>query len=97
MLPYFLFVRLAYADSSFSNGHRPWFAGLVEGSCVASIPVTGAHNFVYSLYAVVPVQKIRVMCVSRSNEVKSFGIGLRMVLSPAPVMSQLCRTSHSAR
>ena len=71
-------------------------AGEVEGSLTASIPTSLAQSFWYSLWAVAPVQKMRVTLDFFTSSFMLFTTGSSMLVSLAPTMVQLSRTSHRA-
>lgn len=87
---------LRHAARSFSSEYAA-FAGLVEGSLMASIPVDEKIYFIYILCDKVPLQKIRLTLLSLMIWLISFGTTSLIELSEEPVTVQECMESHSAK
>lgn len=71
-------------------------AGLVDGSLMAGTPDAGRQYFWYSVYALVPVVNTALMGALFKIRFIQLGTGDFMLLSSAPWISQLFKTSQMA-
>lgn len=83
--------------SSTSRGSvQAALAGLVDGSRIASRPVSGSRKRSYSSAALFPLQKTALMGEAFSMRFMSLGAAFFMEASDEPVISQFAITSQSA-
>lgn len=71
-------------------------AGLVEGSLMAGTAVAGKQYFWYRVYAFAPVVNMALMEALFRIRFMQLGTGDLMLLSSAPWISQLFKTSQTA-
>ena len=84
-----------HASSRRSSDHAA-FAGEVEGSGMASIPVCGLQYFIYKRWDVFPLQYICLISALFRIGRKSLATTFVIELSDDPVMSQDAIVSHNA-